>query len=198
MFSTGSGKETVAKQPEVTIEKWKKSIASYESALKLNAKDQDAVYNRDLVKRRLAALEEQQKQQDTAEGRTRRQTDRRTTSRGRTASQGKSGQQDQAEPDGKAGPARHRTAEPAGPAGPEGPAEQQGEQGQQNQLQNPGQPQQGTAQPKPAATHPDSRGPARRARAMKRTRIERSRRFPASSPRTTPRSFSMRFVETRG
>ena len=33
---------------------WKKAVASYESALKLNAKDADAIFNRDLVKRKLA------------------------------------------------------------------------------------------------------------------------------------------------
>ncbi len=91
------GQETVAKQPEMTTEKWKKSIASYESALKLNPKDQDAVFNRDLVKRRLAALEEQQKQQDEKK----KQQDEKKNDKKKDDKSGKSGQQGKQDQQGR-------------------------------------------------------------------------------------------------
>ncbi|MEO8796511.1 MAG: VWA domain-containing protein, partial [Polyangiaceae bacterium] len=58
-----------------TIRTWKQAISSYESGLRLDAKDADATFNRDFVKRKLAELEkkkqdeqakndEQKKQQD--------------------------------------------------------------------------------------------------------------------------------------
>jgi Ca-activated chloride channel family protein len=137
------GQETAAKQPEVTMEKWKKAIASYESALKLNAKDQDAVYNRDLVKRRLAALENQQKQQEQQK-RQQQKDDKQKDDKNKS---GKSGQQNKPDQSGKQGQQNQRNQQ-----------SKQGnnDKGQQDQKSspNPGQPQQGTAQQKPAATPP--------------------------------------------
>jgi Ca-activated chloride channel family protein len=43
---------------------WEQAIRSYDSALKLDAKDADAEFNRDLVKRRLEELKQQQQQQN--------------------------------------------------------------------------------------------------------------------------------------
>jgi Ca-activated chloride channel family protein len=56
-----SGAATVKEAPEKTIERWKAAIASYEGALKLTPNDADAKFNRDFVKRKLAELENQQK-----------------------------------------------------------------------------------------------------------------------------------------
>ncbi|HEX4403240.1 MAG TPA: VWA domain-containing protein [Byssovorax sp.] len=53
-----------AQKPEAraeTIARWKAAIEDYDGAIALDPKDQDAVFNRDLVKRRLAALEQQPK-----------------------------------------------------------------------------------------------------------------------------------------
>jgi tetratricopeptide (TPR) repeat protein len=55
------GEKTSQSVPQQTIDRWKESIASYEAALKLSPTDPDAAYNRDLVKRKLAELEKQQK-----------------------------------------------------------------------------------------------------------------------------------------
>ena len=43
---------------EATIAKWKAAITAYDGALALDGKDADAAFNRDFVKRKLAALEE--------------------------------------------------------------------------------------------------------------------------------------------
>jgi Ca-activated chloride channel family protein len=140
------GQETVAKQPEQTTEKWKKSIASYESALKLNPKDQDAIYNRDLVKRKLAALEQQQQKQKDEQKK----------------KEDKSGQQNKQNQAGKQGQKDQQAKNE------QGKQDQQNQQGQQNKQNEKGQPenqqasaqpQQGTGQPKPAAAKPEQHAP---------------------------------------
>ncbi len=60
------GQKSAQLKPEQTREQWKRAIGAYESAIALDGKDADAVFNRDLVKRQLAALERQQQQQQQA------------------------------------------------------------------------------------------------------------------------------------
>jgi Ca-activated chloride channel family protein len=55
------GATTLKDAPEKTIERWKAAIGSYEGALKLTPNDTDAKFNRDFVKRKLAELENKQK-----------------------------------------------------------------------------------------------------------------------------------------
>ncbi|HTD86277.1 MAG TPA: VWA domain-containing protein [Candidatus Binatia bacterium] len=50
-------------EPKEKTEQWEEAVSSYESALKLNPKDQDATFNLDLVKQRLEELKKQQQQQ---------------------------------------------------------------------------------------------------------------------------------------
>jgi Ca-activated chloride channel family protein len=59
-FRLGEG----AREPQKKQQLWEQSIKSYESALKLDPKDADAEFNRDLVKRKLEELKQQQQQQD--------------------------------------------------------------------------------------------------------------------------------------
>jgi Ca-activated chloride channel family protein len=56
------GQATLSKDRPATIEAWKAAVAAYDGALALRPADADARFNRDLVARRLAALEAQQKQ----------------------------------------------------------------------------------------------------------------------------------------
>ncbi len=51
-----------AQEPQKKQQAWEQAIKSYESALKLDPKDTDAEFNRDLVKRRLEELKQQQQQ----------------------------------------------------------------------------------------------------------------------------------------
>jgi Ca-activated chloride channel family protein len=60
-FRLGQG--ALAHDQAATVEAWKSALAAYDGALALSPKDGDAKFNRDLVARRLAALQEQQKQQ---------------------------------------------------------------------------------------------------------------------------------------
>lgn len=56
------GQASLSKDKQATMEAWKEAIASYDGALALRKEDADARFNRDLVARRLAALEEQERQ----------------------------------------------------------------------------------------------------------------------------------------
>jgi Ca-activated chloride channel family protein len=61
------GQATLEKEPKETIEQWKQSIKAYDDALALRADDDDARYNRDLVKKKLEQLQQQQPQNQKSE-----------------------------------------------------------------------------------------------------------------------------------
>ncbi len=54
------GQATGEKDRSATIEAWKSAVAAYDGALALRSQDGDARFNRDLVARRLAALEQEE------------------------------------------------------------------------------------------------------------------------------------------
>jgi Ca-activated chloride channel family protein len=54
--------EADANIPE-RLKAWEQALKSYEEAVKLNEKDHDAIYNRDLVQKKLEELKQQQQQQ---------------------------------------------------------------------------------------------------------------------------------------
>jgi len=58
------GQASLESKPEETIKRWEASVKAYEDALVLNDKDQDAEFNRDLVKKKLEELKKQQEQKD--------------------------------------------------------------------------------------------------------------------------------------
>ncbi|MEO6950855.1 MAG: VWA domain-containing protein [Polyangia bacterium] len=95
------GQKTEKTAPDKTIAQWKTAIASYESALHLDAHDGDAKFNRDLVKKRLAALEQQEKQkkdQQKKDDQKKDQKDQKSASNGGKQDkpdQGKQGKPDQ-------------------------------------------------------------------------------------------------------
>jgi Ca-activated chloride channel family protein len=154
------GQETVAKQPEQTTEKWKKSIASYESALKLNAKDQDAIYNRDLVKRKLAALEQQQQKQKDEQ----KKKEEKSGQQNKQNQAGKQGQKDQ-QAKNEQGKQDQKDQQAKNEQGKQDQQKQEGQQNKQNEKGQPenqqasAQPQQGTGQPKPATAKPEQQTP---------------------------------------
>ncbi len=55
------GQQSQQKDAKKTIQLWEKSITSYKNALKLNPTDQDAAYNKKLVKKKLEELKKQEK-----------------------------------------------------------------------------------------------------------------------------------------
>lgn len=57
-----SGQKTERTSPQETLQKWNDAVKAYETALQLRADDADSKYNRDLVKRKIDALKQQQNQ----------------------------------------------------------------------------------------------------------------------------------------
>lgn len=58
------GQAAQEKEPQTTIKHWEESIKAYEDALALDNNDEDARYNRDLVKKKLEQLQQQQEQEN--------------------------------------------------------------------------------------------------------------------------------------
>ena len=58
-----TGQKTEQTDPQQTLQKWTQAVKAYETALQLRADDADSKYNRDLVKRKIDALQQKQNQQ---------------------------------------------------------------------------------------------------------------------------------------
>ena len=59
-----AGQKTEQTSPQETLQKWNEAVKAYDTALQLRADDADSKYNRDLVKRKIDALKQQQNQQN--------------------------------------------------------------------------------------------------------------------------------------
>jgi Ca-activated chloride channel family protein len=59
-----SGQKTEQSSPQETLKKWNDAVKAYDTALQLRADDADSKFNRDLVKRKIDALNQQQNQQN--------------------------------------------------------------------------------------------------------------------------------------
>lgn len=57
-----SGQKTEQTSPQETLQKWNDAVKAYDTALQMRADDADSKYNRDLVKRKIDALKQQQNQ----------------------------------------------------------------------------------------------------------------------------------------
>ncbi len=55
-----TGQKTERTDPQQTLQKWTQAVKAYETALQLRADDADSKYNRDLVKRKIDALQQNQ------------------------------------------------------------------------------------------------------------------------------------------
>ncbi len=59
-----AGQKTEQTSQQETLQKWNDAVKAYETALQLRPDDADSKYNRDLVKRKIDALKQQQNQDD--------------------------------------------------------------------------------------------------------------------------------------
>jgi Ca-activated chloride channel family protein len=57
-----TGQKTERTDPQQTLQKWAQAVKAYETALQLRADDADSKWNRDLVKRKIDALQQEQDQ----------------------------------------------------------------------------------------------------------------------------------------
>jgi len=71
-----AGQKTEQSAPQETLQKWNDAVKAYDTALQLRADDADSKFNRDLVKRKIEALKQQQdqnKQQNKDQGQNQQQ-----------------------------------------------------------------------------------------------------------------------------
>ena len=59
-----TGQTTLEKEPQATIKSWEDAIKAYEDSLALNPDDEDALFNKELVTRKLEELKKQQEQNE--------------------------------------------------------------------------------------------------------------------------------------
>jgi Ca-activated chloride channel family protein len=59
-----AGQKTEQSSAQETLQKWNEAVKAYDTALQMRADDADSKYNRDLVKRKIDALKQQQNQQN--------------------------------------------------------------------------------------------------------------------------------------
>jgi Ca-activated chloride channel family protein len=57
------GQETLKNDSQTTLAKWQQAVDSYNASLELNKNDKDALFNRNLVKRKIEELKKQQQKQ---------------------------------------------------------------------------------------------------------------------------------------
>jgi Ca-activated chloride channel family protein len=152
------GQASLAKDKKGAIEAWKGAVASYDGALALRKDDPDARFNRDLVARRLAALEEQAREQQDQQKQQPRQGQSKAPQSSRQGQKDKP-QAGKGEPQPAQGSAQNGAGQPspgssgAGAQGKspgqddkQGPRQAQGQQQGNDQKQDKGQSPQETAQ----------------------------------------------------
>jgi Ca-activated chloride channel family protein len=59
-----TGQKTEQTSPQETLQKWNDAVKAYDTALQMRADDADSKYDRDLVKRKIDALQQKQNQQN--------------------------------------------------------------------------------------------------------------------------------------
>jgi Ca-activated chloride channel family protein len=126
-----NGQKTEQSAPQETIKTWTEAVKAYDTALQLRADDADSKYNRDLVKRKIDALKQQQNQNP--------QQNKGGGQQGQPPPQGQQGQQPP--PQGQQGqpPPQGQQGQPP-PQGQQGQPPPQGQQGQPPPQGQQGQP----------------------------------------------------------
>jgi Ca-activated chloride channel family protein len=96
-----TGQKTEQSAPQETLKTWNDAVKAYETALQLRADDVDSKFNRDLVKRKIAALQQQQQKQDPNQGQGKGQGQGQGNGQGQGQGQDKSQAQGQNQPPNK-------------------------------------------------------------------------------------------------
>ena len=144
-----TGQRTEKSAPKDTIEQWTHAVSAYETALQLRPNDADSKYNRDLVKRKIDALKQQQdqdknKNKDQGKGGGQGQGNGQGASQGQSQAQNKDPAQSQPPPQGQ--PGQPPPGQPPGQPGQQPP--QTANNGEQKPAQaSPPQPDPGAAKP---------------------------------------------------
>jgi Ca-activated chloride channel family protein len=128
-----SGQKTVQNSPQETLQKWNDAVKAYDTALQLRADDADSKFNRDLVKRK---IEELQQQNQNSQNKNQDQSKNKDPSQNKNQSQSKDQSQGQ---DPRQNPQNKDPGQPP---------KQDPKQGQQDPKQGQQDPKQGQQDPK--------------------------------------------------
>ena len=152
------GQKTQQSNVQQTIDTWTHAVKAYDAALQLRAGDADGKFNRDLVNRKLAALEKQQQQQQQQKQQNQSAQNQSKQDQSKQQGQSKQGQPDQdrsqqpQSAQSKPSPGQSQPKPGQQQAGQQQPDQQQPEQ--QQQAKGQGQPQSGGEQPQSAQASP--------------------------------------------
>ncbi|HEY2781727.1 MAG TPA: VWA domain-containing protein [Steroidobacteraceae bacterium] len=149
-----SGQKTEQASPQETLKNWNDAVKAYDTALQLRADDADSKFNRDLVKRKIDALKQQQNQnnqqnkgnnqnKDQSKNPDQNQQNQNQQNQSPPQNQGQNPQQNPQKPQDKS--AQNKDQPPPGSGPPQG-------------QPPPQQPKQGQAPPRSAGQPPPSQG----------------------------------------
>ncbi len=97
------GLEMVQGDPQSTVQQWEKALESLEAVLKLSPDDNDAVYNRDLIKKQLEELQKQQEQKQQEQDKNKDKKEQKEGDKEQNSSQNKSSGENSPQPEKKKG-----------------------------------------------------------------------------------------------
>jgi len=109
-----SGQKTEQSSPQDTLKKWNDAVKAYETALQLRADDTDSKFNRDLVKRKIDALKQQQDQQNNNKNQNKDQNQNQNQGQGQGQDQQKQNNQQNNPPQNKDQPPPPGSGQPQG------------------------------------------------------------------------------------
>jgi Ca-activated chloride channel homolog len=90
-----TGQKTEQTSPQDTLQKWNEAVKAYDTALQLRADDADSKFNRDLVKRKIDALKQNQDQQNQQQKQNQQQNKNQQQNQNQSQQQGQNQQQNQ-------------------------------------------------------------------------------------------------------
>jgi Ca-activated chloride channel homolog len=90
-----AGQTTEKASPQETLQKWNDAVKAYDTALQMRADDADSKYNRDLVKRKIDALKNQQNQQNQGNQQNKNQNQNQNQNQDKNQNQSQDQKQDQ-------------------------------------------------------------------------------------------------------
>ncbi len=95
------GLEMAQSDPQSTVQQWQKALESLEAVLALSPDDEDAAYNRDLIKKQLEELQKQQEQDKKNQEENKKKGDTKQNSNQKQSSEEPSPQSEKKEAEGK-------------------------------------------------------------------------------------------------
>jgi Ca-activated chloride channel family protein len=144
-----AGQKTEKTSPQETVQKWNEAVKAYDTALQMRADDADSKYNRDLVKRKIDALQNQQNPQNQGNQQNKNKNQNQNQNQDNKQNQDQNQKQNQKQ-DQKQDPNQKQD---------QNPNQGQGQNNDQNQNKEPNQGQNPANGPQQGKDQPPDKGP---------------------------------------